>query len=305
MSTDAMAAAESFLQELRAGEEQITQINNRMNLVRAKVDELRSRGEQGRQVIEQSVSELKSHVESRSTDVHGRFDALEEQLRALGVLIREAVEAFAAEQEMTRQQQTTYVDAVDQGRVEIERRQQRLVEDNEAFKSFSEQTAADLRSEDQEAARVYHTEVIQTADTRRSALDQQSRAKEEMLRQQLETQLAERLARFEEHVRQVSSRVRDSLDSSESQINETMQQQIESFSQEDRSRRERMSSESRSLANALQGLGSQLDELTTTVVKGSDDVQSLMSATTVGVRTAIEAFESVIRLMDDIIDAAR
>lgn len=305
MSTDAMAAAESFLQELRAGEEQITQINNRMNLVRAKVDELRARGEQGRQAIEKAVNELKFHVESRATDVHGRFDALEEQLRALGVLIREGVEAFAAEQEVTRQQQTAYVGAVDQGRVEVERRQQKLVDDNEAFKSFTEQTVADLRNEDQEAARVYHAEVIQTSDTRQSALDQQSRAKEEMLRQQLETHAAERLARFEEHVRQVSSRVRESLESSESQMNETMHQQIESFSQEDRSRRERMAGESRSLADALQGLGGQLDGLTNTVVKGSDDVQSLMSATTVGVRTAIEAFESVIRLMDDIIDSAR
>lgn len=170
-----------------------------------------------------------------------------------------------------------------------------------AFQTGAAQRIRAIDQQDQVAAQDYHAAVMAAAQNLSGSLAGISSQSASTLSNNLQALDAQALQPTMAHASDVARQVSASFDQSRHVFDREVAKEVGDFESRNRAQRDVLKSDTSSLVSSLSALGTHLDGLTTTLLQGGEDVQSMLDLSTVGIRSAIEAFESVQRLMDEII----
>lgn len=296
-----MAATAALQQDLESGIARLRALNARMQDAQSLHQNLQVDIAAARQSFDISVQAAASHLQVRGAEVAHRLSNTLQKVAALAEQLGSASNELEASHQPLVDELEGYHQGLGTTAQTLSEEQQAFVAAGHAFEQAAAQRIVAISAEDQTAAQDYHLALVSAASHLADQVAELSSTGVSQLRAHLNALNADGLQPFGQHVDQVAQGVENSFDGSRSVIERSLAGSVEGFANRNRGQRQGLVENSTALVTSLDELGRQLDVLTTTLVDGGEGVHSMLNLSTVGIRSAIEAFESVQRLMDEII----
>jgi chromosome segregation ATPase len=298
-----MATVAALQQDLEAAIERLQALNAGMQQARTQYQNLGTRIQEARESFDTALQNATEGVLARTKEVAERLEQTAGTLSQLVELVDTTTDALQASHQPVADALNQHTESLAASEETLQQANGQFIADEQAFLAAAQTRVQTIAADDQIAAEQYRDAVGAAMAALGEELAKLSQAQAAALAAHVQVLHTKDLQPTTQHLDQVAQQLAQAFANSRSKVDQTLVASMQDFAERNRSQRANLAQNTSTLLSSLSELGGKLGGLTTTLVDGSQNVQSLMNTSTLGLRAAIEAFDSVQRLMDEILNA--